>query len=110
MQPTLTLTFRHVARSAAMEAHARDVASRLQRIEQLISRCHLTIESLGDGAHPEPTYVVKIELTVPGAQIHADSLRADSSGHASLYQAMREAYDDARRQLHHLRSDRAKPA
>jgi hypothetical protein len=93
-----------------MEAHARDVASRLQRIEELISRCHMTMESLAGGAYAEPTYLVKIELTVPGAQIHADSLRADSSGHASLYQAMREAYDNARRQLHHLRSDRARPS
>ncbi len=109
MQLPLTLTFRHVARSAALEAHARDLASRLQRIEDHISRCHMTLESLeGDGL-PESTYVVKIELTVPGAQIHADSLRADSSGHSSLLLAMREAYDNARQQLGHLRHDRERP-
>jgi ribosome-associated translation inhibitor RaiA len=105
----LTLTFRHVDRSAALEAHARDVASRLQRIEELISRCHVTMESVASARPAGPAYVVKIELSVPGAQIHADSLRTDGSSHASLSQAMREAYDNARRQLHHLRSDRAKP-
>jgi hypothetical protein len=109
MQPPLTLTFRHVARSAALEAHARDLASRLQRIEDNISRCHMTLESLtGDGI-PDSTYVVKIELTVPGAQIHADSLQADSSGHTSIFIAMRDAYNNARQQLGHLRHDRTRP-
>ncbi len=109
MQPSLTLTFTHVERSAALEAHARDLASRLRRIEDQISRCHMTLESLAGDGVPDATYVVKIELTVPGAQIHADSLRADSSGHTSLVVAMRDAYDNARQQLGHLRHDRARP-
>ena len=109
MQPPLTLTFRHVARSAALEAQARDLASRLQRIDEHISRCHVTLERLtGDGI-PDSAYVVKIELSVPGAQIQADSLQADSSGHTSLFVAMRDAYDNARQQLGHLRHDRTRP-
>jgi hypothetical protein len=69
----------------------------------------MTLEGLtGDGL-PDSSYVVKIELSVPGAQIHADSLQADSSGHTSLFVAMRDAYDNARQQLGHLRHHRTRP-
>jgi hypothetical protein len=64
------------------------------------------MESLTSCGFADSTYVVNIELTVPGAQIRADSLRVDSTGHASLYHAMRHAYENAGRQLRHLRYSR----
>lgn len=96
-----TLTFRQVARSAALEADARDLASRLQRFDDRIMQCHVSLECVTHGERP---YLVKIDLTLPGAQIHADSLHPDGSGHSALQQAMHASYDNARRQLQHYRA------
>ena len=101
----LTLTFRHVPRSGALEAHARELGSRLERVFERIARCHISLEGSSGTGNSGP-YVVKIELTIPGAQIHADSLRADEVDRRDVYLAMREAYDDAKRQLQHLQHGR----
>ncbi len=101
MQPPI-LTFRHMARSAAVEAEARTLASRLARFDDRIVECHVTIECVSDSAHRP--YLVKIDLTLPGAHIHADSLHSDGSGHSGLYPAMHASYENARRQLQHLRA------
>lgn len=110
MDLSTTLTFRHVPRSGAFEAHARDMASRLKRLDDGISRCHMTLEGPPHCGFAAATYVVKIELTVPGARILADSLHIDGSAHASLYQAIRAAYYDARSQLRQLPRRGATPA
>lgn len=103
-----TFEFRGIARSGALESLAHDIAARLQRLDERIVRCHIVLE-------PAPasicgSFVVRIELTVPGAQVHADSRRADGSGHESVLQAMRDAYHDSRRQLLQLRVARESPA
>jgi hypothetical protein len=51
-------------------------------------------------------YLVKIDLTVPGAQIHADSLHVDGAGHKDIYLALRDAFNNAKRQLQTLDRDR----
>ncbi len=78
------------------------MASKLQRFDDRIRECHVTIEFTSDGIHGP--YLVKIDLTLPGAHIHADSLHSDGSGHSGLYPAMHASYDNARRQLQHLRA------
>ena len=70
----------------------------------------MTLECSPDGGFAGATYLVKIELTVPGARILADSLHTDGSAHGSLYHAMRDAYYDARGQLRQLPRRRATPA
>ncbi len=102
MPSRTTLTFRHVARSGVLEAHALELASRLQRLDERITRCRVSLEGLRDSGSMDANYAVKIELTVPGARIHADSLHADGTAHSSLYPAMRDAYDNARRQLQQI--------
>ncbi len=48
--------------------------------------------------------MAKIDLAVPGAHIHADSLHADGTGHEDIYLALRDAFINAKRQLQHLSS------
>jgi Sigma 54 modulation protein / S30EA ribosomal protein len=110
MRPPMTLTFRHIDRSGALEAHARELGDRLQRFGKRITQCHMSLEGTADGGHNGAPYLVKIALTVPGAQIHADSLHADSAGHADIYLAMRDAFNNAKRQLQDLHSDRFRTA
>ena len=97
----MNFTFRQIDRSGALEERARTLGSRLGRFSGRIMQCHMTFEGPGnsDGGAP---YVVKIDLTVPGAQIHADSVHADGRGHKDIYLALRDAFNNAKRQLQGL--------
>ena len=106
MPSPLTLTFRHTDHSSALEARARELGERLQRYGERITQCHMTIEGSGGGHGCGTPFVVQIDLAVPGAQIHADSLQMDGAGHRDAYLALRDAFNNARRQLQELHSKR----
>jgi len=102
LQSPISLTFRHIERSGALEARVREIGERLRRRHESITQCRVTVEgNRGDGA----PYVVKIHLSVPGAQIHADSTYQNGAGHADVYLALRAAYASARGQLQDLQRD-----
>jgi ribosome-associated translation inhibitor RaiA len=104
----VALTFRHVTRSGALEARAREVAERLRRYNDGITDCHLTIESNPGETAGGARYAVKIHLSAPGALIHADSTPQNGTGHRDVYAALRDAYASARRQLQELRQNRSR--
>jgi putative sigma-54 modulation protein len=105
-----TITFRHIDHSGALEDRARKLGSRLRRFSERIIQCHMTLEGpdnpRGGGAH----YFVKIDLAVPGAQIRADSLHVDGAGHEDIYLALRDAFNNAKRQLLALDRDQFRSA
>jgi Sigma 54 modulation protein / S30EA ribosomal protein len=103
MSSTLTLTFRHIERSGALEARAREFGERLRRSHDRISHCHITV--LGEAQDGGLGVVVKIHVSVPGAQIHADGVAPDGAQHQDVFLALRDAYESARRQLMDLRRD-----
>jgi Sigma 54 modulation protein / S30EA ribosomal protein len=98
----ITLTFRHVDRSGALEERARKLGSRLGRFSDRIMQCHMVFEGPGRGRDGGVLFCVKIDLTVPGARIHADSLHVDGRGHKDVYLALRDAFNNAKRQLQGL--------
>jgi putative sigma-54 modulation protein len=103
MQSPISLTFRRIDRSGALAERARKLGSHLTRFNERITRCHITIlgpDSAGGDAGS--AYWVKIDLTVPGAHIHADSLHVDGAGHDDIYLALRDAFNNAKRQLQDL--------
>jgi ribosomal subunit interface protein len=100
MQPTIT--FRHIDHSGALEDRARKLGSRLGRFSERIMQCHMTLEGSDNRRDGGAPYIVKIDLTVPGAQIHADSIHADGAGHKDIYLALRDAFNNAKRQLQDL--------
>ena len=108
MRSRVTLTFRNIERCGALESRALELGSRLQRFDKRLTQCHMTLEGADGDVENIASYVIKIELSVPGAQIHADSLHGDNTGHADVYLAMRDAFDDAKRQLLDLHRNRTK--
>jgi ribosome-associated translation inhibitor RaiA len=106
MPSPITLTFRHTDHSSALEARARELGERLQRYGERITQCHMTIEGSRGGHGSGTPFVVQIDLAVPGAQIHADSLQMDGAGHRDIYLALRDAFNNAKRQLQELHSKR----
>jgi hypothetical protein len=101
MNSPVTLTFHHLARSGALEASARDVGGRLQRLNDRMTACHIVFEGTPESAGGLP-FRVKIHVSVPGAQIHAESARFADVGQAAIYSPLRSAYENAKRQLEKL--------
>jgi len=95
----MTLTFKHVVRSTAVESFARELGQRLSRCHERIDGCHVTVQTHPAGTPQSPQFLVTIHLRLPWAEIHADNILPNGAGHADLQGALREAYDNARRQL-----------
>ena len=66
----------------------------------------MTLEGSRGGHSSGAPYVVQIDLAVPGAQIHADSRQLDGAGHEDIHLALRQAFNNAKRQLQELHSKR----
>lgn len=75
----------------------------LARFNERITHCSITLQGPDDPDGGSVQYLVKIDLMVPGAQIHADSLHVDGAGHQDIYLALRDAFNNAKRQLLGLR-------
>jgi hypothetical protein len=111
MQSPVSLTFCHIDRSGAIEERARKLGHHLARFNERITHCHMTIQGPDSaGADAGSAYWVKIDLTVPGARIHADSLHVDGAGHDDIYLALRDAFNNAKRQLQDLSAVRSRKA
>jgi len=98
------LTFRCLPRSGALESSARDIGNRLQRLNSRITACHIVLEGDANASGkpgPRP-YRVKIHVSAPGAQIHAESAQMSGEYHRET-NALRSAYDNAKRQLEKLK-------
>jgi len=103
------LRFRQVQRSAVLEERVREMVQRLRRFNERIDHCHLMVERLDrgqDGLPGSPPYAVHIDLSIPGAEIHADGTSDTRSEHADVYAALNAAFDDAKRQLQELHRER----
>jgi putative sigma-54 modulation protein len=100
---SLVLTFHGIERSGAVEARIRGISARLRRCHDRITYCHVTVE--GGLDQSVGTVAAKIHISVPGAQIHADSINPDGVRHTDVFLALRDAYDSARRQLRDLQRD-----
>lgn len=106
MHAPMTVTYRHIDPSDALNARARELARRLQRFGGRITQCHLTVEGRVGRQRKGGPYSVKVHLSVPGAEIHADSLHGGGSRHNDVYSALRGVFNNAKRQLQDLNRER----
>lgn len=106
MSSPVTLAFHHLPRSGALEASARDVGERLQRVNHRMTACHIVFEGTPEEAGGV-AFRVKIHVSVPGAQVHAESARQAGQEHAPNHSPLRSAYENAKRQLERLKPSRA---
>lgn len=104
MHATLSVTFLHLERLAALETRVREIGERLLRQNSRIQRCHMTVE--GSKQAPGIPAAVRIHLSLPHAEIHASGGIAPEGSHG-LDDALKEAYLDARRQLQELDRQRS---
>jgi ribosome-associated translation inhibitor RaiA/cold shock CspA family protein len=93
MQLPLRITARDVSLSEAAENDIRTKAAGLDTYYERIISCRVIVEGPGRH-HRKGPYAVRIDLTVPGAE-----LVVDRQTDADLYVAIRDAFDAARRRL-----------
>lgn len=99
MQLPIQVTFRNMEPSEAVEARARELASRLEHFSPRIIGCHVTIEAPHKHQHQGGLFEVRIDLTVPQGAIVANRSHHERQSHEDVYVALRDAFRAARSQL-----------
>lgn len=93
------VTFRHMEPSAAAEARARELAARLDRFHDRITSCRVVIDKPPAHRHQGGPFSVRVDVTVPGGELFATSDDEAEAPHTDPYVALRDAFDEMRRQL-----------
>jgi ribosomal subunit interface protein len=94
MQIPLQITLRDMPSSAAVEDRIREKAEKLHRYYDRIMGCRVVVEMPQRHKHQGKLHSVRIDLTVPGAE-----LVANHALHEDVYVALRDAFDAITRQL-----------
>ena len=69
MKLPIRITFRDLDRSDALELYVRERAAKLDTFADRITGCHVAVEAPHRHQHTGRHYRVRIDLTVPGAEI-----------------------------------------
>lgn len=113
MQGPLRITFRDLDPSEFIESRIREAFSKLEEVESRITGCHVTVEARHRRHHKGNVFHVRIDMTVPGAEIAVSRDPEQDHAHEDVYVAIRDAFDSARRQLREAarrKSRRAEPS
>lgn len=104
----LTITFRDLESTPAIEGFVRRWASKLETAYDRIERCQVVIERPHQHRRQGQHYHVRVTLAVPGPDVEVSRDHALDGAHEDLYVAIRDAFRAARRQLEdHARRQRA---
>ena len=107
MQLPLQITFRHMEHSPALEERIRQRAEELDQFFDRITSCRVVVECRHPRHQQGKLFEVRIDLTVPGAEIVVGRDRGVNHAHEDAHVAVRDAFDAARRQLEdHARDSR----
>ena len=103
MQLPLHITFRGMAPSPALESQIRERAEKLEHYHPAIVGCRIVVEAPHRHHHQGKLFHVRIDVTVPGAEIIVNREPTDHHAHEDAHVAIRDAFDAARRRLmdHH---------
>lgn len=99
MQLPLQITWHNLEASEAVESAVRKKALKLERFAEHITSCRIIIEAPHKHHHQGNIYSVRIDITLPGAEILASKHSDKHHAHEDVYVAIRDAFDAARRQL-----------
>jgi ribosomal subunit interface protein len=99
MHKPLEITFRHMDPSPGLEAVVRERAEKLEKFCDQIIGCRVVIESPHKHHHKGNLHHLRIDVTVPDAEIVVQRSPDDEHAHEDPYVAVRDAFDSMRRQL-----------
>jgi len=96
------VTFRHMPPSESLEAAVREHAAKLDRFHSRITSCRVMVEVLHQRHFKGSVFHVRIDVTVPGAELVASSEPPPQHFHEDVHIAIRDAFDRMRRELQDL--------
>ncbi len=99
MQQPLQITFRDIPHSENVEVVVREKAEKLDQFFDKIMTCRVMVESPHSHHHQGRLYHVRVDITVPGAELIASRSPDKHHAHEDVYVAIRDAFDEAKRQL-----------
>ena len=99
MKLPLEIVFRNLEPSPAIEAKVRERADKLDTFYGDIMSCRVVVEASHKHHHKGNLYHVRVDVTVPGAELIANRVPHRNHAHEDVYVAMRDAFDAVRRQL-----------
>ena len=94
MKIPLQVTFRDMPPSEAVETRIREKADKLGRFYDRIIHCRVVIEMPQRHKHQGKLHCVRIDLSVPGAELVANHAQDED-----VYIALRDAFDAITRQM-----------
>lgn len=94
MKLPVQITFHGMDASEAVESAVREKVGHLERFSDRIMRCRVVIDLLQKHRQQGRPFGVRIDLTIPGRELVADRVQ-----HEDVYVALRDAFDDMKRQL-----------
>ncbi len=99
MRLPLQITFRHMDPSPALEARIRQRAEALDQFFDRITACRVVVECRHQRHQQGKQFEVRVDLTVPGAEIVVGRDAGANHAHEDAHVAVRDAFDAARRLL-----------
>ncbi len=105
MTHPMTINFRNIGPSDAVEAEIRRRADKLQRLNDHWQSFEVTVEAPHTNQTKGNQFQVHIDMKVPGAHLVISHDPGNSDAHDDIYVAIRDAFRAARRRLtHHIES------
>ena len=99
MNLALQITFHGVSPSHAVETRIRGRAARLTKYCDSITSCRVAVEAPHRHHERGNHFRVRVELSVPGETLVASREPDECEAHADIFVAVRDAFDNVRRQL-----------
>ncbi len=93
------VTFRHMSPSESLEAIVREHAAKLDHFYSRITSCRVMVEVLHQRHVKGSVFHVRVDVTVPGAELVASSEPPPQHFHEDVHIAIRDAFDRMRREL-----------
>lgn len=104
MELPLQISFRGMEASPAVEAKVRERVDKLARQDPSIVSCRVVVEAPHRHHHQGRLFHVRVDLTVPGAELVVNREPGEHHAHEDVFVAVRDAFDAMRRQVQdHLR-------
>ena len=94
MELPVQITIRDVPHSTNLESQIYEKAQKLNLFYDKIMACRVVVKVPQKNQHQGKLYNIRIDLTVPG-----EELAINHNKDEDIYIAIREAFDDAKRQL-----------
>src|SRR5512133_3810353 len=94
MKQPLQIRFLGVEPSGAVESAARSKAAKLDTFCPDLMSCRVTIEQTRKHRHQGRPFAVRVDVTLPDHELSVDRVHEED-----VYVALRDAFDDMKRQI-----------